>query len=38
LSEIKKLPKLFPDVLDKIKMIQGKQIAFVEKKYFVDEF
>ncbi|MCL5011129.1 MAG: NUDIX domain-containing protein [Patescibacteria group bacterium] len=38
LSEIKKLPNLFPDVLDKIKMIQEKQISFSEKKYFVDEF
>lgn len=38
LPEIKKLPKLFPDVLDKLKMVQGKQITFAEKKYFVDEF
>ncbi|MEK7172476.1 MAG: NUDIX domain-containing protein [Patescibacteria group bacterium] len=38
LPEIKKLPKLFPDVLDKLKMVQTKQITFAEKKYFVDEF
>ncbi|MCX6789270.1 MAG: NUDIX domain-containing protein [Candidatus Gribaldobacteria bacterium] len=38
LPEIKKLPKLFPDVLDKLKMVRTKQISFAEKKYFVDEF
>jgi len=43
LLEIKKLDKLFPDVLDKIKLIEsggetrGKQI-FSENQYFVDEF
>jgi len=38
LAEIKKLPKLFPDVLDKLKMIEGGKISFSEKKFFVDEF
>jgi len=38
LVEIRKLPKLFPDVLDKLKMIEAKNISFSEKKYFVDEF
>jgi len=38
LPEIKKLPKLFPDVLDKLKMIEGSKISFSEKKFFVDEF
>ncbi len=38
LAEIKKLDKLFPDVLDKIKMIESKKIGFSENKYFVDEF
>ncbi len=38
MAEIKKLPKLFPDVLDKLKMIESDRISFSEKKYFVDEF
>lgn len=38
MEEIKKLPKLFPDVLDKIKIIEANKLSFSEKKYFVDEF
>ncbi len=38
LAKIKKLDKLFPDVLDKIKMIENKKISFSENQYFVDEF
>ena len=38
LPEIKKLDKLFPDVLDKIKLMEGKGKVFSENQYFVDEF
>ncbi|MDD5750229.1 MAG: NUDIX domain-containing protein [Candidatus Pacebacteria bacterium] len=38
MAEIRKLPKLFPDVLDKLKMIEAGGISFSERKYFVDEF
>ena len=38
LAQIKKLDKLFPDVLDKIKLLEGKREFFSEKQYFVDEF
>lgn len=38
LPQIKKLDKLFPDVLDKIKLIEGNGKTFTENQYFVDEF
>ena len=38
LTEMKKLDKLFPDVLDKIKMVEGRGEFFSENQYFVDEF
>lgn len=38
LPQIKKLDKLFPDVLDKIKMVESSKIGFSENQYFVDEF
>ena len=38
MAEIKKVDKLFPDVLDKIKMVEGGGEFFSENQYFVDEF
>lgn len=38
LVEIKKLGKLFPDVLGKIQMIESGKSRFYERKYFVSEF